>query len=329
MGIYLTDNPTVATDYTVKGGWKHDGTGTVLTDPRDEFRTQQEAVSAYIKTIIAELDWPERNDALKDKARRDYHQQYGDVVHSMSLEDRQKTNWDFQTAFRKTAEREFAKYLARAKIIFKERLPELKIYRDTTGHWVVMKNHQGTVTTFEIPETYLRKTLHGDKPLDEKGLAFVRAFIKSKVGDRISDFRDLDGNFMSFDDWIKEFRDKGSRYAWRDEHIGGKRINPSLDEVLNGTHGGTSIMYSSMTTFIEMAQQHGYTGIEYDGGVRIGALVRGGGGINHQAFVLWDDDYVNSCRAEQSTPEYGAPEAKMGGIRAPQLIKTWIDPRKR
>jgi hypothetical protein len=73
---------------------------------------------------------------------------------------------------------------------------------------------------------------------------------------------------------------------------------------------------------------HGYNGIEYDGGTRLGSNVRGGGGIRHQSFVFWDDDFINSCRVENQKAAYPKIDQPLGSIRARGLARKWIEPDK-
>jgi hypothetical protein len=111
-----------------------------------------------------------------------------------------------------------------------------------------------------------------------------------------TDLRDKNNEFVaSFDEWVEVFRREGTRYAWNDIMVGGNGENPSLDQFWNGTHGGYGLLsrHEKMDEFIAHLRANGYNGIEYDGGTRLGANIRGGGGIRHQSFVLWDEDIKN------------------------------------
>jgi hypothetical protein len=336
MGIYLTDNPRIALDYTIKGGYRRDGGGSVVV--YGEIASEADAVGEYIKTIMArELGWEQHREKMKTDAM---------INHSMTMKPYpsrldasgnpnpelvayREAQKKFQDDFYMKMKAEFASFVKRAKAIYKQRKPDLKVFQDTTGNWqIVHRDHPGTITAFEIPEDYLARTLHGDRPLEGKTLELVRAFVKGRVGDHPADFRDRSHQkFYPFDEWLEVFRKDGAVYAWRDEDIGGKGVYPSLDEVWNGTHAGYSIFYEGMERFIEMATQAGFTGIEYDGGVRTSSQhVRGGGGIRHQSFVLWDDKYVNARRKEQSQVTYDDPNPNvLRSVRTNKLYTNWSD----
>jgi hypothetical protein len=80
--------------------------------------------------------------------------------------------------------------------------------------------------------------------------------------------------------------------------------NPSLDMFWNGSHAGFTLMHNNIDDFIKIAQSHGFVGIQYHGGIKFGDKLRGGGGVKHTSYCFWDDDYINSCRVDTSSPEY-------------------------
>jgi hypothetical protein len=307
LGIYLTDNQAVAKDYTIKGGWKHSGDGTAIL--RDEAETKELAVRAYINMIIVdELKWHDRRQEISAKMAQKWHticaehpDERGNPMNQWNPE--YKELYALHTdEYQKEIKAELRKYLENARKIYRKRASDLRVYQTTMGTWQILtKEHSGVISEFHIPESYCRKTFHGDRPLNDHELSVVRDFILAHGG---HGYRDLDEKGISFDEWLVVFRKTGTRYAWREQIIGGKGINPTLDEVWNGTHGGTSTFYNHPDDFIASARAAGYVGIEYNGGVRVAGNVRGGGGLNHRAFVFWDDDYINSCRVESSDVEY-------------------------
>jgi hypothetical protein len=165
------------------------------------------------------------------------------------------------------------------------------------------------VSRFDIPDEYLARTIHGDEPLSDTEVKIIGAFVEKMSPHGYSDFRDTDGITVQSDDgthnfwkWVEVFKKSGSDYAWRDgkdRFMGGKGENPSLDQVWNGQHGGYAIFYKGGDQFIDFMKENGFTGIQYHGGVRIGDSVRGGGGIRHTSYVIWDSDYVTKCRVDQ------------------------------
>ena len=134
---------------------------------------------------------------------------------------------------------------------------------------------------------------------------------------------------MSFDRWVQAYKTSGILYAWaskdegRDPVVSGHGENPDLDVISNGTHFGHHWFYSNYQQFAEAMQALGYVGLEYDGGKRMGSHVRGGGGIRHRAFVLWNDDDVNNFRVDVEQVSASDPEintALVNGIRATSIL---------
>lgn len=344
LGIYLTDNPRIALDYTVKGAWKPDGAGTVLL--RTEAKSHQDAVREYLLHLIYKrLGWARRREEIKDDFLHQHNANripqpesprwFQDGSPNPEHEEWATKNRAAQAATQKQFEtmikNEFGVFLKKAKMIYRKEKDQLRVLEDTMGQWVIMRDtHEGTITTFEIPDDYIARVIHGDQPLDDKSLEMVRAFVNEITEGQVSDFRNFDGDkWYSFDDWLEIYRTQGSRYAWREEHIGGKGQNPSLDHIWNGTHGGLSIFNRDIDKFIEMAKSAGIVGIEYDGGVRVtSSQVRGQGGIRHQAFVFWDDAFINSCRVDQSAATYDPANTDVLKSIRKTSVKTgiWTDP---
>ena len=339
MGIYLTDNPRVALDYTVKGAYRRDGSGTVVVHDED---TLEDAIRFYLnKVMVRELGWVEHRDKLKDQ----WFWKWQEMMRGTSRPDAPRTwakeepseEWlaykakedGFQEEFRTAIKTEMAKFLKKAKAIYKQR--KLRVFQDTSGKWSVMSDqHEGALSTFEVPEEYLRATLHGDRPLTDRELKIIREYVyQITKGTGLMDLRNKNYEFGgAFDDWIELFRKEGTIYAWHDTLVGGEGKNPSLDQLWNGTHGGYTVFNTHMDDFIAHMKSHGYHGIEYDGGTRLGANVRGGGGIRHQSFVLWDDAYVNSCRVENAGVEYDPANLPMQKIRSQTMYKKFRSPDK-
>lgn len=319
MGIYLTNNPRIALDYTVKGGWKHDGTGTVIL--REEYPSKAEAIRAYLLLIMNDqFGWKEHAEQMKTQWANRFHSDnpYPRVARWDREGNEAQEHIDhaaranaIQEEYRSALREEFGKFLNRAKKVYRGEMADIKVFEDTAGSWHVMRHsHAGTISEFAIPQSYLDRVIHGDRPMDEKQLGIIRTIYQEIYGDRKVDLRDRNEESMRFDDWIEYFKTTGTRYAWREDIVGGKGANPSLDEMLNGTHSGFHIIYKSDDLIARM-KAAGYVGIEYDGGVRIGANVRGGGGIRHQSYVFWDDEFINSCRVGTTDAEYDPADAEV------------------
>jgi hypothetical protein len=310
-GIYLTDNRDVAGDYTVNKG----AIEQIVSNPREEYRSQRDAIAGVIMDIMnKDLGWAEIKEKLKDEHAPRWQNnevpgfpntrvmRYGEPGYE---EARAKHQQDFQDALLV----EYGAALRKAKRIYKQRAVDYRVVRDTMNRWTVVKaDRPGRVSRFDIPDDYLAKTLHGDNPMTDAEVKIVGKFVEQATPHG-TDFRDANNQQVkgengahNFWKWVEVFKKSGSEYAWRDGKdrlMGGKGENPSLDQIWNGQHGGFSIFYKSGDSFIEFMQQSGYTGIQYHGGVRIGDNVRGGGGIRHTSYVLWDSDYVTKCRVDQ------------------------------
>lgn len=316
VGIYLTDNPEIALDYTVKGG-----AGTVLVR---EAESQVAAIREYLMKIMErELGWVQKREDMKTEALNYWH----NYTHAMTREQRWGEDYkveqdQFQIDFRSKVLDEMGVYLKKAKAIYKTKSP--RVFRDTSGKWsVVEPSHSGSLSKFEIPQKYCQSVFHGDRPMGEKELEVVRSFVHASVGMGTLDMRNAKGEYLSFDDWVIAFRTTGIDYAWRGTIEGGEGKNPSLDHVWNGTHSGYTIFTDNIDEFITKMKGSGYVGIEYDGGVRVGDKNRGGGGFRHQSFVFWDDAYINSCRVSDEPANYETPDIALGKINKSQVMKNW------
>lgn len=338
MGIYLTDNPRVALDYTVKGAARRDGSGTVQVGDED---TQEDAIRFYLNLVMnKELGWVQHRDALKEKwmwkwqdmtrgeRRPDPPRTWANEEPSEEYLAYQAKQDAFQEEFRQVIKTEMGKFLKKAKALYKQR--NLRVFQDTAGKWSVLSpEHQGAMSKFEVPEAYCRATMHGDRPMTDRELKLIRDYIYQVSPDGHMDLRDIEYGYGGpFDKWIDYFRKTGTKYAWVDTHMGGKGENPSLDELWNGTHGGYHVFNKHMDDFIAYMRKHGYNGIEYDGGTRLGSHVRGGGGIRHQSFVFWDSDFINRCRVENNEVTYPAPDLPLQKIRKDTMMKKYRTPDK-
>ena len=307
-GIYLTDNPTVAADYTLKSS-DH-----VLM--RGE--SARDVIMTYLATIVRDkFAWKQFRENLLTKWREAL---YADPDHRAA--SGRPYDWDkvrevskrYEAGMNKERLDTLSKFLKKAKVIFKQQAPELRLIQDTTGEWaLVKKDRDAYVSRFEIPEAYLAKTFNADQPMPDKVLATIKHLFLSHLagvgygGDPKIDMRDDNGEFQTFDGWVQAYKTRGIMYAWAakddevfDPVVKGNGKNPSFDIVRNGTHFGGSWFHDrgNMAKFIAAMEKIGYVGLEYDGGVRVGSHLRGGGGIRHRAFVFWHDDDINRFKVD-------------------------------
>ncbi len=330
MGIYLTDNKIVATDYTKKGSddvvFPKYISGISSGEPR---MSQSDLVRGYLKLIIDhELGFKDRIEAIKDE-----------LLNEQNIENRTKPDeyWRDREAqradnaalnakFKARVAAEFSEYLERAKKIWAQRKKTLTIFKDTTGKYTLNnKKSNASISVFSIPQSYLAKTFDGEAPMPDDALNVMRevliAFIEKQKRDKPSDDgihnRKFDmrahdehgeeGGANTFDDYIAKYKKNGARYAWRNDTHGGDGQNPSMDMLFNGTHNTVWKEKDHQMYMIQQFQKLGYTGISYQGGVRVGdakgdSQIRGGGGHLHRAYVIWDGNYLNQHRIDNEIP---------------------------
>ena len=304
LGIYLTDNHTIATDYTLKSS-EHVifGNGRDSRGREYDFQSDRELTVGYLKHLIDnELGWYDKMSEINGVWREKLH---ADPAYRGTTRD--ETENRYRQGYRAELTKTLQSYLAKAKKLYRQRRPNMRIVNDVKGNYVFVKaDRDGYVTTFDIPVSFINRTIHAEKPLSDEMLAIVRqVFIegtsdKPTNPDRIMDMRDKDySNFLSFDQYVDNFKKNGTLYSWSDMEIGGKGENPSFDELRNGTNYGTSLFYNIaiQKKFIALCQKHGYVGFEYEGGKRInGTATRGGGRETHRCFVLWDGKQLGQWR---------------------------------
>lgn len=279
-GIYLTDNPIIAKDYTLKGS-----EGVVYTD--ENATTSKEFISSYLHHLM------ENELGFKEFEKEFY-----------------RTNWSWDASeeekkeYKRKINAEYQSYMKKAKDLYRKRIPDLKIVKDTMGEFsLIKKGGEGYVTAFDVPVEYLKNVIDAEAPMTNDALEVFKTILPNGPDSKY-DLRNKEnvGGF-TFNEWVEIFKKEGTRYAWRDDIVGGKGMNPSFDEIRNGTHMGGSLFHDKEfeERFIQHLQNAGFVGLKYQGGIRVGAYTRGGGGIKHTAYILWDSNMLNTIirNAEQ------------------------------
>lgn len=136
------------------------------------------------------------------------------------------------------------------------------------GTSAIVKKQSGKISTYNIPLDIINRTYNVEEEIDQVAIdSFCDAL--RKIGDNCSVLRDIiykdeDGFLPTFRNvWLElrrreYFSDKESQIAFRKA----------------------------------MKSNGGYKGLEYAGGVTMG------GGINHRAFVLWDEQGISKYRVD-------------------------------
>lgn len=202
-GIYLTDSRPVATEYTINGN-DH---VVFPTGSRDgQYDTAKELIVGYIRHYIKNnLDWSERYDKYKQEWQEKYW----------------KTPVENRDVFTK---KEFQKVVQRAKRDYAKLRPNLRIVRHQHSYKFVKNDRDGYVTEFRIPREYLAKTLHTEQPLPDDVLNIIRDMFHEQYGNRKIDMRDLNEQFLTFDEYVENYRKHGTRYAWTDDVVVGGTV---------------------------------------------------------------------------------------------------------
>jgi hypothetical protein len=334
-GIYLTDHPEVAGDYTVKGKEGVFFSATTNSN-RDGAKSPRDLTTALLRKLMDDAGFEQQQADLKDDWQSKFYQE---MPHDVDADERKMYQDKFTLAFQTERSKLVRKVVAKAKAQFKEMRHNLRIKKLTTGEYVFTNvGRTATVAKFEVPTAYLSKCLHAEQPLPDAALKIVRALYFSAAksmghgpGDETQTF-DLRVNQPTghetqghtFDSFVTGYKKNGSRYAWSDRSMGGAGENPSLDLFWNGTHSGYWVFKDTgrQKELVKALQGLGYVGLAYDGGTRIvsdAAANRGGGGVLHRAYVMWDAHAINSMRVGSDAPgdeEFGPLE---NGIRAKAL----------
>ena len=308
-GIYLTNSHEVAKDYTVKGSPE-----VIFPPPSDDdnYNSANRLLIGFIVNLMLNNGFKEAKQKMIEKysfggVRNDF--KYASPEwHAREEEIRQMREADMNAVKHEYIQKAFAEY--------KKLKKTMKIAKLTTGEYVFVKNKRSAIISkFKVPNAYIERVLHADRPLSDAGVEVVRDLYKraykrfAEDDNAILDLRTLkpskDLNKMnSFDEFVRDYKKYGSRYAWTDDNrkMGGKGENPSLDMFMNGTHSGHSAFKTDRATqkfVIESFQKLGYVGFEYEGGTKLtGTGTRGGGKHLHRAFVFWDEEAINSFREE-------------------------------
>jgi hypothetical protein len=305
-GLYLTDDPTVAKDYTLKGSEHTEFTS-------DTARSAKQLIDQYLEHIMkTHLDLEKLFAEIDDKARAEAR-----VIQNQMYDGSPKLTYEEY----KEKEKEILQRIRTERLATTKRLKpnakkillqqgHLSVVRNTVGHWSIVKD-TGYVSTFDVPNDIISRCLHADRPLPDAVISAVKKFFhqnfKGGGDDPVMDMRDKKQQFLTFDKWIEEYKTHGVYYADAEEygsqasHIGGKGQNPSLEHLWRGNFTGIWMFQKNQTAFIELMKSIGYVGLEYDGGVRIaaggGGANRGGGGHRHHAYVFWDTAMISQHRS--------------------------------
>jgi hypothetical protein len=293
QGIYLTDDPEIAGDYTLKGGAEGN---TIFAPGKDEdsrdARDPKDLVALYLRHIIMEeLGYVKAVEVMRDDVRAQMYS--SKITHEAAhklYDDKKKSI--------------LQDMMRQAKKLYKERMKTMTMVKTTMGDYrFVQKDREGYIATFEVPDDYLAKCLPAEEALPDHVIAAIgKLWLKGKKKSDGLDLRAWIGDDMkmglTFDEYIDHHRNGEVPYAWQNQIMGGKGENPTFDTLRNGTHHGISWFdrKENAAAFVAAMNKLGYVGISYQGGMRVGGYNRGGGGKLHMAYAFWDSDAINQFK---------------------------------
>jgi hypothetical protein len=321
MGLYLTDSPSIARDYTASKAADENVLFRKRTDQGEGARSKKDLIQSYLVHVM-------KTKYELDLVLQQYRADANGRFWNMDPAEKAARGDDFRGEFEAGQRKVLQNLFGKAKKDFEALRGKVRVTQLTTGEFVLTKaDRPGVVTTFEVPADYLERTMHAERPLTDDQLAIVyKAFVRAAKGDeeRPFDLRHYgsDSNGNKFWDFIEGYKKHGTYYAWTDHQLGGKGENPTLDFFWNGTHSGYFVFRDKerQQLLIQDLLNAGYTGLEYQGGVRLGGTgPRGLGGHMHRAFVLWDVEKANSFRVSTQSVAGDDEDASdiHKGVRAP------------
>lgn len=185
-------------------------------------------------------------------------------------------DWNTITNDLRKAERAKRVEFAKAKIATILKTHEIRIKLD--GEAVVQKKAAGgtaKTVAFDVPARMVARALDAEAEISDDVLRGIFQVLR-----RHSD----SGTASEMMSWVQQQRREGE--------------DPSFRQVFTAITGDSPIRSSRaiQDELIQEFEHLGYTGISYQGGLSMG------GGHKHRAYVFWDADAINACRAKTGRP---------------------------
>lgn len=272
QGFYFTDNKEIAKDYTTKGSDEVLYTG----DPRSSYQkshnepgpTKEETIDRYIETLAGDFDlngnrfksWLDRNAYNRTN---DYYAHRSNPKHAKRIQAAEKI-WD-------------------------DMKDHVKIFKKTSGEWVITSKGSGIITQLQIPKQWLDKCLNAEMEVAEDVLEALVYSLKES-GDRVTS----DEVYR----YAKHYKDYGFEYGADEddedpETQGGDGFWPTWRMLYTGLTADSNLIDAEGQLILRRKLKGlGYTGIRYDGGVTMG-------GRRHNAYVFWDEQGIKKLLKSQ------------------------------
>jgi len=261
-GLYLTNNIRVANDYMLKGK-EADPESDTLYITRGRGLTKQGAIDEYIKEQAYKL--------YAEDTIRMYNQP--DAL-KMDPEERRRSLdrrlRDFQHHYVYDS---ITSKKHQAEQQWKDLAPTVEVRKQLDGKIVIRKKqHSGALTKFFIPNAILHKCLDAEAEVDHGLLTAFADLLEELFGEEVH------AKYLKH---LEHLETLHSPWSFRQEW---KYINTTLLPKKDRE--------PFRLKFLSDMRENGYTGIKYAGGITLK------GGINHVAYVLWDDKLVNSFKVK-------------------------------
>lgn len=260
QGIYLTDSKRVANDYMAKGSTG----GDIIY--RFGGGTKQDAIQRWIegKAKWLHLDGTEETG-----------------IHTWSgggLPFSNGTKWG--NLSNEIAHQEYKQRIELATELWKKLEPTVEVRKQLDGDIIIRKKqHKGSIAIFEIPADFVSKCLDAEEEIPTEVVDLLNDLLH-KTGD-MSTARDMN-------QFIKQHEYEGIQTD-DDEILGGDGYRPTFRQVWTAITADSSI-HDDPVGIRRGLKDLGYTGIRYLGGISMG------GGYKHNAYVFWDEKFINRYR---------------------------------
>lgn len=295
-GIYLTSDDGIANDYTIVDSGAEPG------------RTKKEALRYLAYSRIDTNEYERRALEIENKYRREYNDLSRDGYSPEDVKFNRELADSLQSKIRTEKDTLSSEMFDKSVEALRRDMKKLRAIKTTTGMWKIsVRSGTESISSFDFSDEYLSRVLDTEAPLDDRTFQAIADLFPEQGTDlRAYDERGNETYIHHIHEWVKSFKKYGMRYAWTERSVGGKGQNPSYDELMVGTHGGGHVVYSSKDKLKDVLKNLGYVGFKFKGGVMgTGTDPRGGGGRQHDVYVMWDNDAVAAARKKSKNAVKG------------------------
>lgn len=262
QGIYLTDNNRIAKDYTAKASTNGDIIFRVTSA-----KSKQDVIDRWIRN---KSKWIDLNGKLVTG-----FETWG----KNALPYSNGMDWSART---EETIPEYNKRIQYATAMWNELEPSVEVRKQVTGEYIIRKkSNNSQITKFKIPVSYINRCLVADDEISDDVLNVIVVLLK-QYGDK-STATDLI-------QYVNKYKNYGV-LDYQNNELGGDGYSPTFREVWVNISADSPLINNSkaQADLRQHLRDLNFTGIHYVGGITMG------GGTKHNAYVLWDDVFVNKC----------------------------------